>query len=57
MACTVIPLGIGLPLPLIVLFEEISMRKIVTHPAFYAMAFGLFAGTLIFDLIVLFESL
>jgi len=53
----VIPLGIGLPLPLIVLFEEISMRKIVTHPAFYAMAFGLFAGTLIFDLIVLFESL
>lgn len=32
------------------------MRKIVTHPAFYAMAFGLFAGTLIFDLILFIES-
>ena len=33
------------------------MRKIVTHPVFYAIAIGLFAGTLIFDLIVFIESL
>ena len=33
------------------------MRKIVTHPVFYAIAFGLFAGTVLFDLIVFIESL